>query len=217
MDSSPCSLTAFQREILTAFFERERGFFLSGGAALAGYHLHHRETMDLDLFTMDDDAFVRARPVLTQVARSLGATLETRQAAPGFERHLLNRADGTVVVDLILECTVQVAGDKQDRDGVRVDPPEEILANKLTTLLSRSEERDLVDLMYLERAGYDAEAALGHALAKDGGCTPAQLAFLLSEIEIPDSAQLPAGVDPSELRAFVEQLIARFRRAALPL
>src|SRR3954469_945439 len=45
MDSSaPSKLTAFQREVLDAFFQRERGFFLTGGAALAGFHLGHRTT-----------------------------------------------------------------------------------------------------------------------------------------------------------------------------
>ena len=47
-------LDNFQREILTAFFERQRGFFLTGGAALVGFHLKHRTTLDLDLFTYED-------------------------------------------------------------------------------------------------------------------------------------------------------------------
>jgi hypothetical protein len=47
MDSSaPSKLTALQREVLDAFFQRERGFFLTGGAALAGFHLGHRTTDD---------------------------------------------------------------------------------------------------------------------------------------------------------------------------
>ena len=40
-----------QKEALSAFFEREREFFLTGGAALVGFHLRHRTTTDLDLFT----------------------------------------------------------------------------------------------------------------------------------------------------------------------
>ena len=51
--SPPASrLTPFQREVLGAFFERAKGFYLTGGAALAGFHLGHRETHDLDLFTL---------------------------------------------------------------------------------------------------------------------------------------------------------------------
>lgn len=44
-------LTPLQREILERFFARQSGFFLTGGGALAGFHLGHRETHDLDLFT----------------------------------------------------------------------------------------------------------------------------------------------------------------------
>ena len=57
--SSGSDLSPLQRDLLGAFFERERGFFVTGGAALAGYYLHHRVTDDIDLFTVDDEAFER--------------------------------------------------------------------------------------------------------------------------------------------------------------
>lgn len=70
--SVPSKLTALQRDVLDAFFQRERGFFLTGGAALAGFHLGHRTTDDLDLFTSQGAAFERGRFVLTDVAAALG-------------------------------------------------------------------------------------------------------------------------------------------------
>lgn len=106
--------------------------------------------------------------------------------------------------------------DKLERDRIVVDPADEILANKLTALVGRAEERDLIDVMFLERAGYPIEAALPAALDKDGGCTPATLAWLLSEVTIPDGAVLPAGVSPAELRAYVTELIARLLVLAAP-
>ncbi len=96
------------------------------------------------------------------------------------------------------------------------DSPDEILANKLNTLVGRAEERDLAFVMLLERAGYSVEDALPTALAKDGGCTPATLAWLLSQVEIPDGAALPASVDPKELREYVAELVRRLRRLAAP-
>jgi hypothetical protein len=126
--------------LLFSFFERERGFFLTGGAALAGFYLHHRETTDLDFFTV----------------------------------------------------------------------------NKLTTLVSRSEPRDIVDLMMLERFGCSIDAALPKALEKDGGCTPATLAWVLSQVSIPDGAALPGGVSTAETRAFLAGLVERLVRAAAP-
>lgn len=212
----PSRLTVLQHELLDAFFAAERGFFLTGGGALAGYHLCHRETADLDLFTLDDAAMERGRHVIADVASRLGARLQVTQDAPGFRRVTLERDDDGVVVDFVRERVHQVVEDKWERGGILVDPPEEILANKLTALVGRAEERDLVDVMLLERAGYSVDAALPAALAKDGGCTPAQLAWLLSQIEIPDDIELPAAVQPAELRAFVADLVVRLRRAALP-
>ena len=54
-------LTPLQAAFLTRFFSTDTGqlFFLTGGTALAAYHLHHRLSVDLDLFTLDDLALVR--------------------------------------------------------------------------------------------------------------------------------------------------------------
>jgi predicted nucleotidyltransferase component of viral defense system len=214
--SAPNKLTALQRDVLDAFFQRERGFFLTGGAALAGFHLGHRATDDLDLFTRDAPAFERGRFVLDDVAAALGGELQVRQDAPGFKRVVLTRRGEGLVIDLVKDMGPQLHSDKLERDRIIVDRADEILANKLTALVGRAEERDLIDVMFLERAGYTVEAALPAALAKDGGCTPATLAWLLSEITIPDGAVLPAGVSPAELRAYVTELIARLLVLAAP-
>lgn len=216
MGSSPDKLTPLQRSLLEAFFRVEGRFFLTGGAALAGFYLQHRPTLDLDLFTLDPEAFEAGRRALEASATGLGATVTIRQHAPGFERYVVTHGEDSVIVDLVLERVPQVAGPKRLVGSVAVDPLEEIVANKLTTVLSRSEERDLVDLLLLEREGLRAEEALAGAHAKDGGCTAAALAFVLSEVTIPDSVRLPAEVSPGELRAFISDLVIRLRRIAFP-
>jgi aryl-alcohol dehydrogenase-like predicted oxidoreductase len=216
MASSGDKLTPLQRDLLTAFFTHEQRFFLTGGAALAGFYLHHRPTLDLDLFTLDPEAFATGRRVLEAAADQLGALVAVRQHAPGFERFVVTRDAESVVVDLVLERVAQTAGEKRLVGIIAVDPIEEILANKLTTILSRAEERDLVDLLFIERQGLRIEDGLAAALLKDGGCTPAALAWVLSEITVPDAAVLPGGIAPGELRRFVDALVVRLRRAAFP-
>ena len=216
MVSSPDRLTALQRDLLSAFFAHERRFFLTGGAALAGYYLHHRLTDDLDFFTHDKEAFAAGGQALTAAADAVGARVVVTQDTPAFRRHVVSRGIEGVVVDLVWERVPSVFPDKLERAGVRIDRPEEILINKLTAVVSRSEERDIVDVMFLERAGWTVESAVDGALAKDGGCTPAALAFVLSEIDLPDTAALPAGVTPAELRDYVASLVVRLRRLALP-
>jgi hypothetical protein len=73
-----------------------------------------------------------------------------------------------------------------------------------------------VDLFCLERAGFRIESALADALRKDGGCTPAALAYVLGPIQIPDGASLPAGVRGAELRAWLADVVTRLLRASVP-
>lgn len=215
-ESSADKLTPLQRELLSAFFEHERGFFLTGRAALAGFYLHHRETDDLDLFTHQSEAFERGAHALRAAAERVSGQLGVRQDSPGFRRYVVTRGHEAVVVDLVWERVPSAFPDKPERAGIRIDPIEEILINKLTAVLSRAEERDVVDLLFLERAGHRAEQALAAALAKDGGCTPAALAWVLSEIRVPEDAALPGGVSGRELQDFLADLVKRLRRAAAP-
>jgi predicted nucleotidyltransferase component of viral defense system len=202
--------------LLLAFFEQERGFFLTGGAALAGFYLHHRETTDLDFFTHDRGAFERGAFALRAAAAEVGAEVSIKQDAPGFKRYLVSRGDDSVLVDTVWERVKAAYPHKKEEGRIVLDTPEEITVNKLTTLVSRSEPRDIVDLMLLERAGFSIDAALPKALEKDGGCTPATLAWVLSEVSIPDGATLPGQVSAAETRTFLAGLIERLLRAAAP-
>ncbi len=213
---SKSQLKPLQEEILLLFFEREDRFFLSGGAALAGFHLKHRTTADLDLFADSADVLDAGEAALRAVAAHLGAVVKNVQTEPTIRRRLLSRGDDRVMVDLVMDEAVQGYPDKLRFGAVRVDPPEEILANKLCTLLSRNEIRDLVDVYALERAGFRVEDAIPLAQRKDGGFTPATLAWLLSEIQIGDDARIPGGIAPAELREFIADLIKRFTRLAFP-
>jgi hypothetical protein len=211
----PSRLGQFQREVLETFFRKEKRFFLTGGAALAGFHLGHRETDDLDLF-VTEDVLEEGLAALGAVVRELGATSEEILTTPDFRRRLLRRGGETVIVDLVRERVAQVFPDKPVIAGIRVDPAEEIMANKLCTLLARAEIRDLVDLRALEGAGLGIEDALHAGARKDRGLTPAQLAWVLSEIRFGDDAQLPGGVAVSDLREYLRGLIDRLSRLALP-
>jgi predicted nucleotidyltransferase component of viral defense system len=209
-------LSPLQEEVLSLFFQREDRFFLTGGAALAGFHLKHRRTADLDLFATDIDCLDAGDAALRSVAAQLGASLKNLQTEPGMRRRLLERGSDRVVVDLVVEQTVQGYPEKTRIGEVRVDPPAEIFANKLCALLSRSEVRDLVDVRALELAGENFDDALSLAMRKDTGLTPATLAWVLSDIEIGDDARIPGGVTPEELRTFIAGLVARLSRAAYP-
>jgi len=209
------TLSDLQTKFLEEFFRHENRFFLSGGAALVGFHLGHRETHDLDLFTIED-ALENGFAVASESAQQLGASIESIQTTPDFRRLLVRGKTEAILVDLVRERVFQATTEKPVINGIRVDPPEEILANKLCALLSRSEIRDLVDVRALELAGYRIEDALSVAVAKDSGLTPAQLGWVLSQIEFGDDLIPPGGISTEELRHYLSDLLARLTRQAFP-
>ena len=208
------TLTPLQSELAARFFAIEQRFVLTGGGALAGFLLGHRETKDLDLFTRDRILDEGAR-ALREAAEALGARVLARQISPTFHRYLVQRGEEGLVVDLAVDFAER--GSAPLRFGsIRVDSPEEILANKLCTLLGRAELRDLVDVRALELAGHRLEDALSLAQRKDGGLTAAQLAWVLSQIEIGDDARIPGGVSVALLRKFLLDLQRRLGALSLP-
>lgn len=208
-------LTPLQRDVLWAFFARERRFFLSGGGALVGFYLFHRETTDLDLFA-PEAILDEGLEALEAVAGELGATVEPLGSGPSIRRCSLRRGDQSVKVDLVWEPVPQWFPEKRSIDGILVDPPQEILANKLGALLGRLEVRDLVDVLALEREGFRVEDAIAAAMEKEGGLTPAQLADLLASWPLAPDSPIPSGFSFDELDGFRRDLIRRLRRLAFP-
>lgn len=209
------TLNNLQNEFLQAFFAHENRFFLSGGAALVGFYFGHRETYDLDLFTLENEIENGFR-LVNEVAKELNAIVESIQTSPDFRRLLVKRGTEAIVVDLVREYVFQIFDKKPIIDGIRVDSPEEILANKLCALLSRSEIRDLVDVRELEKAGFSLENALQVAVKKDSGLTPAQLAWVLNQIKFGDDFQPSNNLSVVELRDYLSNLIIKLKRLALP-
>jgi predicted nucleotidyltransferase component of viral defense system len=214
VSSSPSRLTALQRELAEAFFRREQRMFLTGGAALAGYYLGHRTTEDLDLFGLPGTDLAEAARTLGEAAAECGATLAAQQTSPDFRRFLARRGDELCIVDLVVDRAPPIEAEKAVFGAVRVDTLREITANKVCTLLARSEIKDLVDLVALLKAGQSLEQALSDALQKDAGADPATLAWLLSEITITAEARLPGGVDPVSVDTDRQELVRRLRAIA---
>lgn len=209
------TLNELQKEFLERFFARDNRFFLTGGAALVGYYLHHRNTEDIDLFTLEDE-IERGFALVNEVAREVSGEVESVQTSPDFRRLLLRRGESAIVVDLVREYVYQIDRDKRTIGGITIDTPEEILANKLCALLSRSEVRDLVDVRALEFAGNSIESAVDAATKKDTGFTPAQLAWVLSEVRFGDDLVPPGNVSRIELQDYLKDLLTRLSRMAFP-
>ena len=136
--------------------------------------------------------------------------------ASTFRRWILRARNAAVVVDLVRDRVPALHREKPTVDGIRIDPADEILVNKLSALMSRSELRDLIDVRALEAAGFPVDTAMLEGTVKDASLTPAQLGWVLSQITIGESVRLPGGVSSSDVREYLARLVARLGRMALP-
>jgi hypothetical protein len=216
MDSSPPGLSSLQRDPLREFFARERGFVLTGGGALVGYHLKHRRSDDLDLFGKPPTRLADARRIVEAAASVLGARVEAVRVFPEFQRLLVRRGAEDCIVDLVIDRAPDVDPSIEERDGVRVHSLREIAANKVCALLGRSEIRDLVDLRAILLRGLDLASVLRDAERKDAGVSAATLAWVLDSVRIGEDAALPGGGDPTDLERFRVDLVRQLRALARP-
>ena len=153
------------------------------------------------------DAVARERSLTIRLVRDAGTFV--RAQAEGF-------LGAGLSIDIVYEGTPDIEPPPAPIDGVVVESLTDLRAAKLTCILSRSEPRDLVDLMFLERAGYPPEADLAIALQKDGGIDPGILAWLLSQFPLTPLPMMLGPLTVEELREYRDRLGARFRALAVP-
>jgi len=189
----------------------EPRFVLSGGAALAGVHLGHRTTRDLDLFWRLRDELGDLPRIVHERLTSGGLSVSVLQTTPSFVQMRVSDRDLSVVVDLISEPmdAVDAAGTHPvGQSEILVDSPRSILAEKLCALLERSELRDLIDIDALVKSGESLDLAIADAPRRDSGFSPLTLAWVLRGFDAIGLAKA-AGVsnDAARLDTFRKELI----------
>lgn len=205
-------LTSLQAAFLNSFFASETGqrFFLTGGTSLAAFHLHHRHSVDLDLFTLDDLALPEADILVPKLATELGCRIGRARRTEHFRQFLLESAhDQTLQIDLVRDFGPQY-GQHTNVDGIIVDSLENIGANKLTAILGRTEPKDYVDLYFILQAGCNFDDLLVKAQQKDLGLQPFYMAGAL--LEVRRLSRLPVTTPPlalEDLQSFITALADR--------
>lgn len=180
-------LSALQVRVLEAVAPTEPRFVLSGGAALAGFHLQHRQTRDLDLFWRNRERLEELPRSIETSLSNAGFIVETLQTSPAFVQLRVGDKSDAVVVDLIAEPAGNLDAPQRQRVGnaeVLIDSPRAILAEKLCALLERSEVRDLIDIEALVNSGQNLDAALNDAPKRDTGYSPLTLAWVLHDLDV---------------------------------
>jgi hypothetical protein len=214
-------LTPLQRRIVRVLAALTPPWTLTGGGALAGIHLGHRTTRDLDLFWRDRPALGQSVAEALELLRADRMDVVVLRTAPMFSELRVSHGADVCIVDLVAEPFPAVEPPERaviDGAAIAVDTKHEILVAKLTALLGRTELRDLVDVQALLDVGTDLVAALRDAPKKDGGFSAMTLAWVLHGFEV---APLARALGWSETQtaaadAFRLELIERLMNISRP-
>lgn len=140
-------LYPMQDRVLARLASVETGFYLTGGTAASRAYLHHRFSDDLDLFVNDDARFgLSAQRVVQALARSSDWHVTVVQQDARFVRLTVAEGDLVLKIEMVNDVPAHVGELKRDPVLGLLDSPENILANKLTAVVDRSEPKDLADI-----------------------------------------------------------------------
>lgn len=179
------AITPGQAVFLRRFFATDttRQFVLTGGSALAGFHLGHRLSKDLDLFTFQPDAFRGIGLYVESIAADLGWQIVFARSSEYFRQYVFQSgSEERVQVDLVREVGPRF-GEWLLVDHINVDAIENIGVNKIAAILGRTESKDFVDLHFILKAGHDFDHLFGQAQQKDLGLLPFFFAGALLQIQ----------------------------------
>lgn len=211
-------LYPFQDEVLACFRTADTEFYLSGGTAASRGYLAHRFSDDLDLFVNDDDRFgLWSGRLIAALQSADRMTVEVLQRETRIVRlQVWRERDVPLKVDLINDVPAHVGPIAVNAVLGRLDSAENILANKITAALDRSEPKDLADIWgFCCQHGLSLRQALDNAGSKSAGVFPADLARVLLGATATDHA-LVRWIDPPAVDAYVRDLHSLGEGLVLP-
>ena len=174
-------LYPFQDEVLKIINRLETGFYLTGGTAASRGYLNHRYSDDLDFFVNDEPDFVLwVERVIQALSLYKKWDFEILSRYDRFVRLNLTQSELALKLEFINDVPSRVGEVIHHPTLGRLDTAENILANKLTALLTREEPKDLADVWgFCYQMNFSLEAAISGAKGKAAGIFPADLSRVL--------------------------------------
>lgn len=195
--------------------QQDTGFYLSGGTAASRGYLQHRFSDDLNLFVNDDSRFDlwATRIIQAFLTQSTWRVVVTQREAR-FIRLNVSASDVTLKVELINDVPAHIGLIRQYAELGRLDSAENILANKISSVVDREEPKDLADIWgFCCHMGLSLVDAIQNTGSKAAGIFVLDIARILSSVTEVDWEVVrwihppPPEQYVAELQALAERLI----------
>ena len=132
-------LYQIQDQVLQTVFSCDNTFYLTGGTALHRFYYHYRYSSDLDFFCNNTPLFHEYIYEILNHFEHFSVIVQTRD----FQRVILSEK---LQVDFINDRVFR-NGKSKLIGNYRIDNLQNILANKITAIIGRDEEKDVFDII----------------------------------------------------------------------
>lgn len=184
-------------------------FYFTGGTALAEFHLQHRKSEDIDLFSENEEVNpVVVEAFLKKVSSKISVTKIKRNQMLGLVSYKMAYNDGEELkVDFNYYPFLRIQKGKKFKN-LDVDSLPDIAANKIHTMFMKPRARDFIDLYFIfKSAKYDLNQVILDAKAKfDWHIDPIVLSSQFLKVgEVGDLPQMLVPFNQQEMEMFFLQ------------
>jgi Domain of unknown function (DUF1814). len=157
-----------QRKVLISLLNNlliQDNFFLTGGTALSAFYLYHRLSNDLDLFTIKA---IELSEIDFWIRQNFNNATKIRQSET-FLSFVIDEIKVDFVKDSLSLEMERPQVILENKVLLSLDSIENIASNKLTTLVSRTENKDFIDFYFIAKKypQLNREDVLRDAIKKD--------------------------------------------------
>lgn len=143
------------------------GYYLTGGTALGRFYLGHRYSEDLDFFLNRDPEFTKKTQELFGILKSNYPIDETVTVQSADYVRIVIIDEVPLKIEFVNDIAYRWGKTLITANNIPVDNVANILANKLTALLSRDEPKDVFDIISIAGSfSFNWEEIYKHAFEK---------------------------------------------------
>lgn len=195
-----------QIKLLSLFFLTPfaKPFFLTGGTTLSAFYLAHRESQDLDFFSLQPFDTLALRTTIQEIANKTDSVMTMHIRSQTYnEIFLENKKEGWMQKIDIVQEQPKHFGEIIYLDNIPVDSLINITTNKILTVFGRLEPKDYIDLFVIftqTKLSFDEMFEL--AKQKDTGLSEFYFANIIRDADKFET--LPKMKIPFDKKAFLQ-------------
>ncbi len=139
----------FQDLFLEQWCNLDLPFYLTGGTALGRFYLNHRYSDDLDFFINNSDKFKQYIQYIRDfIKHNFNTHNDHLLITDDYARFFVHLDNQILKIEFINDVEYYVGSSEEIYFGY-IDTPVNILSNKLNTLISRDEPKDVYDIIMI--------------------------------------------------------------------